>query len=88
VFEAMSASAIVLASATSSLPEVLGDGITFDPYRTDAIAAALLHALSMTPAQAAAYRRRCRERADALRARAAQMPALPGLPMPSITVSA
>jgi glycosyltransferase involved in cell wall biosynthesis len=82
VFEAMSASGIVLASATSSLPEVLGDGITFDPYRTEAIAAALLGALSMTPAQAAAYRMRCRARAEALLERAAHAAPLPGLPAP------
>ena len=85
VFEAMSASSVVLTSATSSLPEVLGEGITFDPYRTESIAAALLHALSMTPAQAAAYRTLCRARAEALLERAAP---LPGLPAPFGTVRA
>ena len=88
VYEAMSSSAIVLASATSSLPEVLGDGIAFDPYRTDAIAGALLHAISMTPVEAAVYRRRCRERAETLMARVAREPALPGLPTSSIAVPA
>jgi len=88
VFEAMSASGVVLASATSSLPEVLGDGITFDPYRTEAIAGALLDALTMTPAQAAAYRARCRARADLLLDRAAHSAPLPGLPVPSSAVRA
>jgi glycosyltransferase involved in cell wall biosynthesis len=86
VFEAMSASGVVLASATSSLPEVLGDGLTFDPYRTESIAAALLHALSMTAAQSAAYRARCRARAEALLERVARMAPLPGLPAPSDAV--
>ncbi len=81
VLEAMSASSVVLAGATSSLPEVLGDGgILFDPYRTEAIAAALLQALSMTPAEAAEYRRRSRSRAETLLERSSRMPPLPGLP--------
>jgi len=83
VLEAMSASGIVLAAATSSLPEVLGEGISFDPYDTEAIAAAILQAISMTPAEAAEYRRRCRARAEALLERSAQMPTLPGLPAAS-----
>ena len=82
VFEAMAASGIVLAASTSSLPEVLGDGITFDPYRADAIAAAILQALSMTPQEAIAYRRRCRLRAEVLLKRSAEMSPLPGLPAP------
>ena len=88
VLEAMSASGVVLASATSSMPEVLGDGITFDPHRTETIAAAMLHALTMTPAEAAAYRRRCRARAEALIERTARIPALPGLPAPQSGVPA
>jgi glycosyltransferase involved in cell wall biosynthesis len=84
VLEAMSASSVVLASATSSLPEVLGDGgIFFDPYRTDAIAAAMLRALSMTPTEAADYRRRCRARAESLFERSRCVPPLPGLPAPA-----
>lgn len=86
VFEAMSASGIVLAAAASALPEVLGDGITFDPYRADAIAAAMLRALSMTPSEAMEYRRRCRSRAEALLERVNQMPPLPGLSPPAIAV--
>jgi glycosyltransferase involved in cell wall biosynthesis len=81
LLEAMSASSVVLASATSSLPEVLGGaGILFDPYRTAAIAAAMLQALGMTPAEAAEYRRRGRSRAETLIERAHRMPPLPGLP--------
>ena len=81
VLEAMCASSVVLASRVSSLPEVLGDdGILFDPYSTDAMAAAMLRALTMTEAESAAYRRRCRARADAHLERAAGTPALPGVP--------
>src|SRR5439155_1739881 len=66
VLEAMCSSAIVLASRSSSLPEVLGhDGILFDPFRTEDIAVALLRALTLSAAEAAAYRRRCRQRAEA-----------------------
>jgi glycosyltransferase involved in cell wall biosynthesis len=83
IFEAMSASGIVLAATTSSLPEVLGEGISFDPFRTEAMAAAILQAISMTPAEAAEYRRRCRARADTLLQRSAQIPPLPGLPAAS-----
>ena len=80
VLEAMCASGVVLASNTSSLPEVLGDaGIQFDPHRTEAVAAALLEALALTPAEALEHRRRCRARADALLDRAARLPVLPGL---------
>lgn len=80
VLEAMASSAVVLASRISSLPEVLGeDGIQFDPYSTEGMAAALLHALSLGPADAADYRRRCRARADLLFERWATQPPLPGL---------
>ena len=51
----------------------------FDPYRTEGIAAAMLQALSMTPAEAAEYRRRSRARADTLFERTKAMPPLPGL---------
>jgi len=65
VMEAMCSSAVVLASRVSSLPEVLGsDGIMFDPYDSADIARALLGTLSMTPAESANYRRRCRRRAE------------------------
>jgi glycosyltransferase involved in cell wall biosynthesis len=81
VLEAMSASSVVLAGATSSLPEVLGDaGILFDPYRTEGIAAAMLQALNMTGAEAAEFRRRSRARAEMLFERSRRMSPLPGLP--------
>ena len=80
VLEGMSASGVVIASGTSSLREVLGDGITFDPGSTEAIASALLQVVTMTPVEQAAYRRRGRAQAEALMARAAWMPLLPGLP--------
>jgi glycosyltransferase involved in cell wall biosynthesis len=85
VLEAMCASSVVLASRVSSLPEVLGeDGILFDPYSTEAIAAAMRRALRMTEEESAAYRRRCRAAADARFERAARMPVLPGLPVPAV----
>jgi glycosyltransferase involved in cell wall biosynthesis len=66
VLEAMCSSAVVLASRSSSLPEVLGhDGILFDPFRKENIAGAILRALTLTSAEAAVYRRRCRQRAEA-----------------------
>jgi glycosyltransferase involved in cell wall biosynthesis len=66
VLEAMCSSAMVLTSRVSSLPEVLGpDGILFDPYDSADIARALLGALTMTPAEQAGYRGRCRRRAEA-----------------------
>jgi glycosyltransferase involved in cell wall biosynthesis len=80
VLEAMSASSVVLASATSSLPEVIGNaGILFDPHRTECIAAAMLQALSLTGSEAAEYRRRSRARADVHLHRSRRMPLLPGL---------
>jgi glycosyltransferase involved in cell wall biosynthesis len=88
VLEAMSASGVVLAAETSALPEVLGDGIRFDPYRTEAIAEAMLQAVSMTPAQTMEYRRRCRARAEVLLRRSDQLPPLPGLPALSSVVLA
>ena len=65
VMEAMCCSGIVLASRISSLPEVLGeDGILFDPYCTPEIARALRRALTLSPADEANYRHRCRRRAE------------------------
>jgi glycosyltransferase involved in cell wall biosynthesis len=66
VLEAMCSSAVTLASRISSLPEVLGkDGMQFDPFDTHDIAGALLRALNLSPTDAATYRRRCRQRAEA-----------------------
>jgi glycosyltransferase involved in cell wall biosynthesis len=87
VLEAMSASGVVLAAGASSLPEVLGEGISFDPYRTESIAAAILQAISMTTAESEAYRRRCRARAKAVLQRSAYLPILPGLPAPSVVLT-
>jgi glycosyltransferase involved in cell wall biosynthesis len=80
VMEAMCSAAVVLASRAGSLPEVLGeDGILFDPLDSRAIATALLSAVSMTPAEAAAYRSRCRRRAEAHLHKLATEPPLPWL---------
>jgi glycosyltransferase involved in cell wall biosynthesis len=79
VMEAMCCSAVVLASRISSLPEVLGrDGIQFDPYDTQEMAGALLSALSLSPTDAASYRRRRRQRAEAHLERLAREGPLPG----------
>jgi glycosyltransferase involved in cell wall biosynthesis len=87
IFEAMCSSGVVLASRTSSMPEVLGEGgLLFDPYDDHAIAATMLQALNMTAADALAYRQRCREHAELRLARSAGMPALPGVPAPPGTV--
>jgi glycosyltransferase involved in cell wall biosynthesis len=67
LFEAMCSSTVVLASRTSSMPEVLGeDGILFDPYKTEEITSALKRALSMESEEASAYRLRCRKRGEQL----------------------
>ena len=79
VLEAMASSAITVASSTTSLPEVLGDGLTFDPYSVESVASALAEALSMPEEQQARYRRRCRSRAEWLLRSAAQTSPLPGL---------
>jgi glycosyltransferase involved in cell wall biosynthesis/GT2 family glycosyltransferase len=82
VMEAMCSSAIVLASRISSLPEVLGaDGMLFNPYQTEDIARALLYALTLPEADAAAYRRRCRKRAEAHLERVVHEGPLPGRPV-------
>jgi glycosyltransferase involved in cell wall biosynthesis len=74
VMEAMCSSGVVLTSNISSLPEVVGpDGIQFDPYDTEAIAGAMLRALTMPGAEAASYRRRLRERAETHLARVKQL---------------
>jgi glycosyltransferase involved in cell wall biosynthesis len=78
VLEAMCCSSIVAASRISALPEVLGDdGIQFDPYDTEDLARAVLRALSLSPAEATAYRRRSRERAMMHLARLAHEDPLP-----------
>ena len=72
-----SARQTTLASNVSSLPAILGDGITFDPYRTESIGAAMLRALRMSAAETDAYRRRCRARAETLFENFARMAPLP-----------
>lgn len=79
VLEAMSATAVVLASENSSLPEVLGDGITFDPSSVEAIATGIRRVAAMTALEDADYRKRCRARAEMLLTRWARTPPLPGL---------
>jgi alpha-1,3-rhamnosyl/mannosyltransferase len=64
VLEAMSSSAVVMTSRTSSLPEVIGDGITCDPYSVASIAESLQRALTLTPGEEDDYRRRARLRAE------------------------
>jgi len=76
----MCSSAVVVASDSSSLPEVLGDGgIYFNPYSTAEMASALSKALLMSDEEAQQYRRYCRERAEELTTRWGQGPPLPGL---------
>lgn len=85
VMEAMCSSAAVLASDISSLPEVLGPGgIRFDPYEPEAIAAALLSVLTMSPDEAANYRKRGRQHALAHLARVANTDLLSGTPVSSL----
>jgi glycosyltransferase involved in cell wall biosynthesis len=79
VLEAMCCSSVVVASRSSSLPEILGDGIQFDPYCVDAIASALAAALRLTVDEDTVYRHQCRERARALLKTWSAEPALPGL---------
>ncbi len=65
VLEAMASGALVAASRTSSLPEVLGDaGISFDPGSDRAVAEALERALHLAPAEAVELRARARRRAE------------------------
>jgi alpha-1,3-rhamnosyl/mannosyltransferase len=65
VLEAMASGALVAASRTSSLPEVLGDaGIFFDPGSDRAVAGALERALRLAPAEAVELRTRARQRAE------------------------
>jgi glycosyltransferase involved in cell wall biosynthesis len=88
VFEAMCCSAVVLASRVTSLPEVLGDaGTLFDPYSAESIAAAVLGAVTLSPDDASAYRRRCRLRAELLLARRAAQAPLPGLPLAEMVLA-
>lgn len=80
LFEAMCSSAIVLASSAASMPEVVGPGVlSFDPWRTEEIAASLRQALRMTPEEADAYRTFCRQRAEELLRRLDEQPPLPGI---------
>ncbi len=80
LFEAMCSSAAVLSSNTSSMPEVVGrDLITFDPHQPEEIANALRRALAMSLEESAAYRRRCRARAELLLERFDAQPPLPGI---------
>lgn len=80
VLEAMCCSALVLTSRVSSLPEVLGEGgMYFDPRKPQEIAAAIASALALSADETAAYRRYCRSRAEALLAKWATEPLLPGL---------
>ena len=89
LLEAMCSSALVAASGTTALGEVIGDaGVTFDPYDTESIASAMLRVLGLTPDEATQYRRRSRSRADALLGRSAQTPLLPGLRAPARAVPA
>jgi glycosyltransferase involved in cell wall biosynthesis len=89
VMEAMCSSAIVVASHAGSLPEVLGaGGLTFDPSDSRAIAAAMLHAVTLSPEAAAAYRHECRARAEAHLRRVRTEPLLPGLrPMQAVQLT-
>jgi glycosyltransferase involved in cell wall biosynthesis len=69
VLEAMAAGALVAASRTSSLPEVLGpEGIYFDPYDVDGIAAALRRILALDGAENEARRAAARARAERMEA--------------------
>ena len=80
LFEAMCSSAIVLASSTTSMPEVVGrDALTFDPYRTEDMTACLRRALGMTREEADAYRLQCRRRAEELLRRLDEDAPLPGI---------
>jgi glycosyltransferase involved in cell wall biosynthesis len=65
VLEAMASGAVVAASRSSSLPEVLGEaGILFDPVNDDDIEAALRRALSLTSEEQASFRAAGRRRAE------------------------
>ena len=69
VLEAMAAGAVVAASRTSSLPEVLGpEGIYFDPYDVGDIAAVLRRTLALRPEESAACRASARRRAERMTA--------------------
>lgn len=84
VLEAMACSAIVVASRTSSMPEVLGPGGVFvDPYEVGDIASALDRVLNWSDAEATGYRRACRARAEAFLQAGAARPVLPGLAVAS-----
>ena len=81
VLEAMCCSAVVAASRIDSLPpDLVAGALGFDPYSTEEMAAALLAAVGLSSEEAAAHRRCGRARAEALLARWAKEPPLPGLP--------
>jgi glycosyltransferase involved in cell wall biosynthesis len=88
VLEAMCSSAVVIASRVSALPEVLGDGIQFDPYDTSSIASALLATASMPPGDQAQYRSRNRRRAEMHLERVLAEGPLPGLNTPTTATPA
>jgi glycosyltransferase involved in cell wall biosynthesis len=89
VLEAMCCSGIVVASRSSSLPEVLGEeGMLFDPYSTEGIAGALLRATTLSAAEESNYRRYCRRRAESHLERIAREGPLPRLRQARITVGA
>jgi glycosyltransferase involved in cell wall biosynthesis len=80
VLEALCSSSIVLTSSTTSLGEIAGGTVsTFDPFDVSSMAGALLHALAMTPAEAAAYRVRCRTRGEMLLGESSERPSFPTL---------
>ncbi|MCX6560865.1 MAG: glycosyltransferase [Candidatus Aminicenantes bacterium] len=65
VLEAMASEAVVAASRSSSLLEVLGEaGILFDPVSDGDIEAALRRAVSLTPEEQASFRAAGRRRAE------------------------
>ena len=69
VLEAMASGAVVAASRAGPLPEVLGpDGIYFDPYDIEDIAAVLRRVLALRHAEQTAYREYARLRAEAMTA--------------------
>jgi len=80
VLEAMCCSAVVLASDSSAIPEVLGPGaLQFDPYDVEDMANAMRRALTMTAEESRRYRTRNRTRALAHLDRLRTEPPLPGL---------
>jgi alpha-1,3-rhamnosyl/mannosyltransferase len=80
VMEAMCCSAVVLASESGSLPEVLGGaGVRFNPLSIESMAAAILEVLSMPPGQTDVCRRQGRERAERHLEQVVSEGSLPGI---------